>query len=119
MAEYSKEKLFFLKLPKDFFDKYYVKIIEGMPNGKDYLIMLLKLMCESISHGGYLRFSEEVAYWHQLRKLHRDGQYKMFANSGRLMPEGDEQEAERWVTSVVRLLDEEDKKKKGDPKNGK
>ena len=62
MAEYSKEKLFFLKLPKDFFDKYYVKIIEGMPNGKDYLIMLLKLMCESISHGGYLRFSEEVAY---------------------------------------------------------
>lgn len=62
MAEYSKEKLYFLKLPKDFFDKYYVKIIEGMPNGKDYLIMLLKLMCESISHGGYLRFSEEVAY---------------------------------------------------------
>ena len=35
------------------------------------------------------------------------------------MPEGDEQEAERWVTSVVHILDEEDKKKKGDPKNGK
>ena len=57
-------------------------------------------------------------YWHQLRKLKRDGQYKMFANSGRLMPEGDEQKAERWVTSVVHLLDEEDKKKKGEKKNG-
>ena len=62
MGEYSKERKYFLKLPKEFFNSYYVKILEGMPNGSAYLLMYLKLMCESISHGGYLRFSEEVPY---------------------------------------------------------
>lgn len=59
-----------------------------------------------------------ASYWSKLRKLHKDGQYKLFANSGRLMPEGDEQAAERFITSVVHVLDEKDKKKKGDDKNG-
>jgi len=62
MSEYSKEKLYYLKLPKEFFNEYYVKILEGMQNGDKYLIMYMKLMCESISHGGYLRFSKEVPY---------------------------------------------------------
>lgn len=62
MAEYDKERLYYLKLPKDFFNSYYVKILEGMPNGKDYLLMYLKLMCESISHNGYLRFSKDIPY---------------------------------------------------------
>lgn len=62
MSEYSKEKLYYLKLPKEFFNEYYVKILEGMQNGDKYLILYMKLMCESISHGGYLRFSKEVPY---------------------------------------------------------
>lgn len=62
MAEYSKEKKFYLKLPKDFFDKHYVKILKGLPNGKEYALLLLELMCESIPYGGYLRFSKELPY---------------------------------------------------------
>ena len=62
MSEYSKEKLFFLKLNKDFFDKYWVKIIEAKPNGDKYILFLIKLMCESISHNGYLRYNESIPY---------------------------------------------------------
>lgn len=62
MAEYSKEKLFFLKLNKDFFDQYWVKILESEPNGDKYILFLIKLMCESISHNGYLRFNESIPY---------------------------------------------------------
>lgn len=62
MAEYSKERLYFLKLPSDFFAGHKIRILESMPNGVRYESMLLKLMCESISHGGYLRFSEGKPY---------------------------------------------------------
>jgi predicted phage replisome organizer len=33
-----------------------------MPNGKDYILFYLKLLCESTSHDGNLRFSEEIPY---------------------------------------------------------
>ncbi len=66
MSEYSKDKLYYLKLPKGFFDEYYVKILEGMPNGKDYLLMYMKLMCESISHSGYLRYSKDAPYTEEM-----------------------------------------------------
>lgn len=62
MAEYSKEPLYYLKLNKDFFDQYYIKIIEAQTNGDKYVLFLIKLMCESISHNGYLRFNESIPY---------------------------------------------------------
>lgn len=62
MAEYNKESLYFVKLPKDFFQSHYMRILESMPNGKDYELLYLKLMLESVSHGGWLRFSEEIPY---------------------------------------------------------
>lgn len=62
MSEYSKERKYFLKLPRDFFEKYYVRILLGLPDGDRYLTMYLKLMCESISHEGYLRYSKATAY---------------------------------------------------------
>ena len=62
MAEYSKEKLYFLKLPKDFFQSYKMRALEGIAGGKDYELMYLKLLCESISHNGYLRFDERTPY---------------------------------------------------------
>lgn len=55
-------KYYWLKLKKDFFHKHDVKIIEAMPNGKDYVLFYLKLLCESTSHDGNLRFSEEIPY---------------------------------------------------------
>ena len=62
MAEYSKEKLFYLKLNKEFFDQHYIKILETQGNGDKYILFLVKLMCESISHNGYLRFNESIPY---------------------------------------------------------
>lgn len=62
MAEYSKEKLYFLKLPKDFFQSYKMRALEGISGGRDYELMYLKLLCESISHNGYLRFDEKTPY---------------------------------------------------------
>ncbi len=55
-------KYYWLKLNRDFFKRHDTAIIESMPNGKDYIIFYLKLLCESIDHEGKLRFSEEIPY---------------------------------------------------------
>lgn len=56
------DKLFWLKLDKNFFKRHDVRIIEAMPNGTECLLFYIKLLCESLDHGGKLRFSEEVPY---------------------------------------------------------
>lgn len=66
MAEYSKEKLYFLKLPKGFFQGHQMRVLEGLPNGKEYELLYLKLMVESVSYRGYLRFSEEIPYTEEM-----------------------------------------------------
>ena len=58
----EQSKFYWLKLKRDFFKKHDIRIIETMPNGKDYLIFYLKLLCESIDHDGNLRFSDEIPY---------------------------------------------------------
>ena len=58
----TQNKFYWLKLKRDFFKKHDIRIIETMPNGKDYLIFYLKLLCESIDHDGNLRFSDEIPY---------------------------------------------------------
>lgn len=60
MAE--SKKYYWLKLKRDFFKRHDIKIIESMPNGKDYLLFYLKLLCESVDHDGTLRFSETIPY---------------------------------------------------------
>ena len=61
MAEKDK-KYYWLKLKRDFFKRHDIRIIESMPNGKDYLLFYLKLLCESVDHEGNLRFSESIPY---------------------------------------------------------
>jgi len=61
VAEKDK-KYYWLKLKRDFFKRHDIQIIEGMPNGKDYILFYLKLLCESVDHDGNLRFSEEIPY---------------------------------------------------------
>ena len=60
--EEAPKKYYWLKLQKDFFKRHDIRIIESMPNGKDYIIFYLKLLTESISHDGQLRFSEVIPY---------------------------------------------------------
>ena len=47
MASNDKKKYFWLKLDKDFFKRHDIRIVESMPNGKDYILFYLKLLCES------------------------------------------------------------------------
>lgn len=65
MAEKDK-KYYWLKLKRDFFKRHDIQIIESMPNGKDYILFYLKLLCESVDHDGNLRFNEEIPYNEQM-----------------------------------------------------
>lgn len=60
MAE--SKKYYWLKLKRDFFKRHDIRIVESMPNGKDYILFYLKLLLESIDHEGTLRFSETIPY---------------------------------------------------------
>lgn len=60
MAE--SKKYYWLKLKRDFFKRHDIRIVEAMPNGKDYILFYLKLLLESIDHEGTLRFSETIPY---------------------------------------------------------
>lgn len=64
MAE--SKKYYWLKLHKDFFKRHDIKIIESMPNGKDYVLFYLKLICESVDHCGNLRFNDQIPYNEQM-----------------------------------------------------
>ncbi len=59
-------KFYWLKLKRDFFKRHDIQIIEGMPDGKEYLLFYLKLLCESVDHDGRLRFSEEIPYTEEM-----------------------------------------------------
>ena len=62
MAANDDKRYYWLKLNKNFFKQHEIIIIEAMPNGKDYLIFYLKLLAESVSHEGNLRFSDKIPY---------------------------------------------------------
>ena len=60
------KKYFWLKLKRDFFKRHDIRIVEDMPNGKDYVLFYLKLLCESVDHEGMLRFSDQIPYNEQM-----------------------------------------------------
>ena len=64
MAE--QKKYYWLKLKRDFFKRHDIRIIEEMPNGKDYILFYLKMLLESIDHEGELRFNETIPYNEQM-----------------------------------------------------
>jgi len=62
MAEYNKEKKYWIQLKRDFFKRHDMMILESQPNGKEYELFYLKLMLESIDHNGELRFNDAIPY---------------------------------------------------------
>ena len=62
----AEKKYYWLKLKRDFFKRHDIRIIEAMPNGKDYILFYLKLLLESIDHEGMLRFSDTIPYNEQM-----------------------------------------------------
>ena len=62
----AEKKYYWLKLKRDFFKRHDIRIVEEMPNGKEYLLFYLKLLVESIDHEGSLRFSDTIPYNEQM-----------------------------------------------------
>ena len=62
----AEKKYYWLKLKRDFFKRHDIRIIEELPNGKEYLLFYLKLLVESIDHEGSLRFSDTIPYNDQM-----------------------------------------------------
>ena len=56
------KRSYWIKLNKGFFDKDEIRIIEGMPGGKDFLLFYLKLLLEAVDKDGKLRFSDVLPY---------------------------------------------------------
>ncbi len=56
------KRFYWLKLKRDFFMRPEIRIVEAMPDGKDFILFYLKLLCESVDHSGSLRFSEDIPY---------------------------------------------------------
>lgn len=83
----SNSKYYWLKLQKDFFKRHDIKIIENMPNGKDYIIFYLKLLCESTAHEGKLRFSDEVPYSDEMLSIITDTNIDTVRNAIKMFEE--------------------------------
>ena len=62
MALRDNERYYWLKLHRDFFKRHDIRVLEEMPRGKETVLLLLKLMTESVDHGGALRFSDKIPY---------------------------------------------------------
>ena len=56
------KRFYWLKLRRDFFKRHDIKILESMPEGKEYVLFYIKLLAESVDHGGELRFNETIPY---------------------------------------------------------
>ena len=60
MSEYNKAKNYWFKMPGDFYKRHDVKILES--ENPAFALFYIKLLCESVSHNGRLRFSDEIPY---------------------------------------------------------
>jgi|GEM_PF-3406456 len=58
----QQKRYYWLKLQENFFERDEIKIIEAMPNGKDYILFYLKLMLKSINDNGRLMFKTTIPY---------------------------------------------------------
>ena len=62
MSIRDKEKYYWLKLDRNFFKRHDIRVIEDMPDGKEFVLFYLKLMVEAIDHEGALWFSDTIPY---------------------------------------------------------
>lgn len=58
----ANKRYYWLKLKEDFFENDDIKLIESLPNGKDYIIFYLKLLCKSLKNDGILRYKNIIPY---------------------------------------------------------
>lgn len=58
----AEKKYFWLKMPRNFFEKHYIKILRAKDNGDLLVMFYIWMITESIDHEGKLRFSEDIPY---------------------------------------------------------
>ena len=56
------KKYFWLKMPRNFFEKHYIKILRAKDNGNLLVMFYIWMLTESIDHEGRLRYSEDIPY---------------------------------------------------------
>ena len=62
MSDKDKQRFYWLKLKKGFFQQHQMKVLKAIPNGRLYALIYLELLDESVTHNGELRFSELLPY---------------------------------------------------------
>lgn len=58
----AEKKYFWLKLPRNFFGKHYIKILRAKENGELLVLFYMWMLTEAIDHEGRLRYSEDIPY---------------------------------------------------------
>ena len=58
----SAKRYYWLKMPRNFFKRHDIRIVESLPNGHAVAYFYLKLLVESVDHDGELRFNAAVPY---------------------------------------------------------
>ena len=56
------KRYYWLKLQETFFERDEIKIIESMPNGKDYILFYMKLLLKAVHNKGRLMFKDTIPY---------------------------------------------------------
>lgn len=62
----SDKKYFWLKLPKDFFLEPYIKVLRAKEDGDKFVLFYIRLLTESISYEGKLRFTDKMPYTNEM-----------------------------------------------------
>ena len=55
-------RYYWLKLQETFFERDEIRIIESMPNGKDYILFYMKLLLKAVHNNGRLMFKDTIPY---------------------------------------------------------
>lgn len=58
----AEKKYYWLKLPRNFFGKHYIKILRAKENGELLVLFYMWMLTETIDHEGRLRYSEDIPY---------------------------------------------------------
>lgn len=58
----AEKKYYWLKLPRNFFGKHYIKILRAKENGELLVLFYMWMLTEAVDHNGRLRYSEDIPY---------------------------------------------------------
>lgn len=58
----AEKKYYWLKLPRNFFGKHYIKILRAKENGELLVLFYMWMLTEAMDHKGRLRYSEDIPY---------------------------------------------------------